>query len=107
MTTHSRQRALAVVLIAGLVLLLPAGAPCQTEKANPTAAAIAKEWRYPGVTQSQVFGVTPLKSHAFCLETYTAKADFVDVWNHFAAKSGFAERFKDKTIYAIMSELKG
>jgi hypothetical protein len=73
---------------------------------DPSAVAIAKEWRYPGVVNVDK-GISPSKSEAFCLERYTVKAKFADVWNHYAAKSGSTAKFKGDTIQNLMPELKG
>jgi hypothetical protein len=76
------------------------------KKADPSAVAIAKEWRYPGVVTVDK-RISPAKSEAFCLERYKVKAKFTDVWDHYAAKSGPTVKFKDDTIQNLMPELKG
>src|SRR5262245_42189475 len=86
-----------VLLLAAAIRVLWAGSfPSQPgKKGDATAVSIAKEWRYPGVGTVDA-SLSPVKSEAFYIEQYTVKADFADVWNHFAAKTGSDARYKDK-----------
>ena len=100
---------LAVLLMAAAALLFRPGLlPSQQpeKKVAPTAVEIAKEWRYPGVGFVGD-SLKPLKSEAFYIEKYAVKADYPEVWNHFAAKSGSDTRFKDNMIWGLMDQLKG
>lgn len=94
------------VLLATAMLFLGSG-PIRSQppkKADPTAVAIAQAWRYPGVSAVDT-SLTPLKSEAFYIEKYAVEADFADVWNHFAAKSGADARYKDNMKWALMGKL--
>ena len=106
MTRRAHQSPAVLLLAAAVLLLWPGDVPSQPEKkAAPTAVSIAKEWRYPGVG-TVATSLSPLKSQAFYIERYAVKADFAEVWNHFAAKTGSEARYKDKMIWALMGELK-
>jgi hypothetical protein len=110
--TKRIHRFLAVLLVAAASLLPGPGSLTSQQpekKVAPTAVEIAKEWRYPLPPGVIIVpdGLKPLKSEAFCIEKYTVKADYPEVWNHFAAKSGSDARFKDKMIWGLMDKLKG
>ncbi len=97
-----------LVLSSGTFLLGPALLASQQseKKTAPTAEEIAKEWRYPGVGVVDR-SLKPLMSEVFYIESYGVKADFGDVWNHFAAKCGSTSRYAKNRTTAVMSELKG
>ena len=107
MTKCVHQVSAVLLLTAAMLLLRPGSllsrAPEKTKA--PTAVEIAKEWRYPGAAVDK--SVTSSKSENFYIESYSVEADFADVWNHFAAKSGSEEKFKDNKVWLVMGELKG